>query len=269
MSFNAASKASTLSLSVASSPAKRAERTPGRPSRASTARPLSSASAGRPVAFAAWRALIMAFSTKVTAGSSASDTPSSPWGTGTKPSGASRSVSSATLPLLLLAMTSFRVMVSVIKQGMGKTDRQIFLVAAGARRDVERHQISGLILVLGNEVHGITFLNAPERQEFHLLDIVGDLAFHLPADGLNLAMLVFGHDRDVDDADAPAALQVVGLCHFRRQEGAGEYTPVHLILSEILLSGLAGDRYQHKPERQDECFTCSQKVHHVVSRVMR
>ena len=65
--------------------------------------------AGRPVAAAAWRALASAFSTKVRCGSSASPTPSSLWRTSATPSGANSCCSSASLPALLEARTSFIV----------------------------------------------------------------------------------------------------------------------------------------------------------------
>src|SRR5690554_3053828 len=113
----------------------------------------------------------MAFSTKVTAGSSASPTPSAPWATGSSPSGPSRSVSSAILPLLLLAMTSFCDIGSVVKQRVGKPHRQVLLVAGGAGGNVKGHQVAGPVLVLGDEVHRIAFLDAPERQEVNLLEI--------------------------------------------------------------------------------------------------
>src|SRR5437868_12428759 len=63
--------------------------------------------AGRPVAAAAWRALASAFSTKVRKGSSASPTPSSDCRTSATPSGANNACSSASLPALLEARTSF------------------------------------------------------------------------------------------------------------------------------------------------------------------
>src|SRR3546814_17884606 len=62
---SSASIVSLLAESDEGSPAKRAERTPGAPPSAATSRPESSASAGRPDARAAWRALISAFSTKL------------------------------------------------------------------------------------------------------------------------------------------------------------------------------------------------------------
>src|SRR5690554_3175824 len=130
----------------------------------------------------------MAFSTKVTAGSSASLTPSSPCATGCNPRGLSSSVSSAILPLLLLAMTNCWLMVSVVEQGMGETNRQIPIMAGGPGSDVERHQVAGAVLVLGNEVDRITLLNAPKGQEIHLLDVVGHLPLYLTANGPDLAV---------------------------------------------------------------------------------
>ena len=73
---------STFCSSLARSPAKRAERTPGAPSSASAAIPESSAIASTPVAAAAVRALASALSAKVAPFSG----PSSTWGG----SGASR-----------------------------------------------------------------------------------------------------------------------------------------------------------------------------------
>src|SRR5690606_19582987 len=105
----------------------------------------------------------MAFSTKVTAGSSASPTPSSPCATGLSPSGASNSVSSRILPWLLLAITSVSVMAgSVVEQGVGEPDRQILIVADRAGCNIERDQLPGGVLVFGNKIHRLTFLNAPE-----------------------------------------------------------------------------------------------------------
>src|SRR5690554_1073190 len=237
-SFKASRSAATLSASEAEAPAYRAERTPGWPLRASTARPLSSARAGSPVSRAAWRALRIAFSTKVTAGSSASLTPSSPWATGCKPRGPSRSDSSAILPLLLLAITNLWLMASVAEQGVREPDRQVPVVTGGSCGNAEGHQVARAVLVLGDKIHGIALLNATEGQKIHLLDVVGNLALYLPANRPDLAMFTFGHNGNVDDANAPAALQVVGPGDLRVKEGAWENAPVHLIVTEVFLAGL-------------------------------
>src|SRR5690554_4666011 len=267
-SFKASRSAATLSASEAEAPAYRAERTPGWPLRASTARPLSSARAGSPVSRAAWRALRMAFSTKVTAGSSASLTPSSPWATGCNPRGLSSSVSSAILPLLLLAMTNFWLMASVIEQGMGETNRQIPVVASGPGRDVERHQVAGTVLVLGNEVDRVTLLNTAKGEKIHLLDVVGHLPLYLPANRPDLAMFAFGHNGNVDDANAPAALQVVGPGHFWVKESAWENAPVHLIVTEVFLASLRLREHQ-QAEGQGQYASYGTSHHHGFSRVIR
>src|SRR5690606_22322776 len=91
-----------------SGPAKRAECTPGRPPSASTARPESSAIAGSPVARAACRALINAFSANVSAGSSAGATPSSACVTSSRRGPSSSARISASLPGLPVATTQRR-----------------------------------------------------------------------------------------------------------------------------------------------------------------
>src|SRR5690554_3357233 len=194
----------------------------------------------------------MAFSTKVTAGSSASPTPSAPWATGSSPSGPSRSVSSAILPLLLLAMTSFCDIGSVVKQRVGKPHRQVLLVAGGAGGNVEGHQVAGPVLVLGDEVHRIAFLNAPEGQEVYLLDVVSYLAFNLTAHRAGLAMFVLGHDGNVDDANALTTLQVIGLGHFRVEEGAREYAPVYLVLTKVFFARLHLSGKQHGDSQEHQ-----------------
>ena len=79
---------------------------PGRPCSASTDRPLSSASAGRPRRSAASRAFRSALSTKVLPISSGSGRPSSAAPTHSMPCGASSSWISRSLPALWVAMTS-------------------------------------------------------------------------------------------------------------------------------------------------------------------
>ena len=78
-----------FSSSVASSPAKRAERMPGAPPSAAASMPESSATAGEPVAAAAARALTSAFSAKVLPSSGGSSTSggsaSSSWGASSRP----------------------------------------------------------------------------------------------------------------------------------------------------------------------------------------
>src|SRR5690554_4212622 len=76
---------------------------PGAPFRASTSRPESSASAGRPLTRLASLALSRAFSTKVRPVSSTSGTANSAWGRTSQPSGASSSWNSRSLPALPLA----------------------------------------------------------------------------------------------------------------------------------------------------------------------
>src|SRR5690606_34378818 len=93
--------------------------TPGAPPSASTHRPESSATAGRPVAAEAWRALASAFSTKLGCGSSASPTPNTACGMTSMPSGASRACISAAFLALLLARTSRVLMVG--SPGYGRT----------------------------------------------------------------------------------------------------------------------------------------------------
>src|SRR5690554_5493805 len=171
-----------LSRSLACSPAYLAERTPGCPPRKSTARPLSSARAGRPVMRAAWRALRMAFSTKVIAGSSASSTPNFPWAMGASPKGASSSASSLILPWLLLAITRVSVMAGlIVEQSVGKPYGKVLRMACGTGGNIECEQFPGGVLVLGNKVDRLTLLNAPEGQKFYLLNVVCQLAFKLPA----------------------------------------------------------------------------------------
>src|SRR5690554_4336654 len=115
-------------------------------------------------------------------------------------------------------MTNFWLMVSIIEQGMGETNRQIPIVASGPCSDIERHQVAGTVLVLGDKIDRIALLNTAEGKEIHLLDVVGNLALYLTTDRLNLAMFAFGHNGDVDNANAPAALQVVGPGHFGVKE---------------------------------------------------
>ena len=94
-----------FSSSVASGPAYRAERTPGRPSSAAASIPESSAIAGRPVADAAARALGNAFEVNVSPSSGGSSIPSGS-GSTVRPVGASRRVTSANLWRLRVASTS-------------------------------------------------------------------------------------------------------------------------------------------------------------------
>src|SRR5690554_1525324 len=101
----------------------------------------------------------MTFSTKVTAGSSASPTPRSPCGTGTRFSGARSWVNSLILPLLLLAITSCSGIVrSVTEKSVDEPNRQFFPVPGRASRNIEGHQFTRRVLVLRNKVDGIAFL---------------------------------------------------------------------------------------------------------------
>src|SRR5690606_34220952 len=79
---------------------------PGAPFKASTSMPESSAMLGRPVCRQAWRALRMAFSTKVSPVSSAGSTPKCDCGSSSMPSPCSSAATSRVLPSLLLARTT-------------------------------------------------------------------------------------------------------------------------------------------------------------------
>src|SRR6202043_363742 len=87
-------------------PAQRAEKIPGAPSSASTARPESSAKAGSWAAAAAATALILALAWKVSPVSSGSPRPSSAAEIASMPCGANSSRISASLPGLWVAITS-------------------------------------------------------------------------------------------------------------------------------------------------------------------
>jgi len=87
------------------SPKKRADRTPGAPSRASTTRPESSASAGSPVQRLACRAFSSAFSKKVPNGSSQGATPKADCATRSTPRSVRRRRISTSFPALPLANT--------------------------------------------------------------------------------------------------------------------------------------------------------------------
>src|SRR5690606_37828123 len=148
---------------------------PGAPPRASTANPESSASARRPEARAAWRALRMAVSTKLRPVSSASWPVDSRRG-GTSMSSPSMACHSLGLPALLLASTSLlkgSAAVLIRMELLLEAHRVHRGIVVGLHLHLEAQQPALSGAVVGNEVDGILFLDANEAQWCGLLQQVG------------------------------------------------------------------------------------------------
>src|SRR5690554_1569134 len=206
------------------------------------------------------------------AGSSASLTPSSPWDSSCMPRGFSSAASSCSLPVLLLARTSLLppgFADLVIEQCLGEANRQIPVMATGPCGHLEGHQFAVAILVLGNKIAGVSFLDATERQKACLADIVQGLPLDLTRTGAQGTVVVTLHNRNVDDAYTPAAVEIVGRSDFRGQEGAGENVVVDFVLAKanvaVVGHGWRGESRQHQAEPHKQC----NRLHDQSPRVIR
>src|SRR5690606_35666935 len=196
---------------------------PGAPPRASTANPESSASAGRPEARAAWRALRMAFSTKLRPVSSASWSVNSRCGS-TSMSSERRPCNSLSLPALLLASTNLlkgRAALLIRMELLLEAHRVHRGVVVGLHLPLVAQQPALSGAVVGNEVDGNLCLNANEAQWCGLLQQVG----HGTLDpGIHDLHTLLGQPLhgDIDHALARAALQPCCSSDLRLQVGTGE-----------------------------------------------
>src|SRR5690554_5568156 len=208
---------------------------PGAPPRASTASPESSASAGRPEARAAWRALRMAFSTKLRPVSSASSLMN--WLCGsTSICAPSMACSSLSLPALLLASTSWLkadcallIRVKLLLETHGTHRRTVIRLYL----DFKLQQAALARRVIGDEVDGVLFLHANELQWGSLLNQVFNSALHF---GIHYLYPVIGQalHGNVHHALARTALQAGSGGNVRLQVGAVEGVVVHQQVAKTL-----------------------------------
>src|SRR5690554_2888175 len=232
---------------------------PGAPPSASTASPESSASAGRPEARAAWRALIMAFSMKLRPVSSASSLMN--WLCGnTSICAPSMACSSLSLPALLLASTSRLKVTSLIgmellleTQGM---HRRAFI---GLYAHLELQQPALASAVVGNEVDGVLLLNTHELEWGGLLQQVLHRAFDPGVHRLRPIGTVALHG-DIHYALPGAALQTGSGGDLRLQIGAVEGVVIDQQVAEALRAlrrarlGGGGGGGEHQQAGEQDAF---------------
>src|SRR5690606_7397155 len=218
---------------------------PGAPPRKSTARPESSARAGRPEMRAALRALRMAFSTNDRPVSSGSTWLNSPIER-TRTASPSMACSSLSLPALWLASTSS------LKALTGLVIREHFLVEGDAVGVValayvegEAEHFAGLERELRQVIDGLAFADLTERQ----CGALAQQVLHLATDhcGAGLAGLEHG---DVDHALGLAAHQAGGAGDIRLDEAGIEHAVVHVEIAEALLA-LGDSRQGHAQGDQE------------------
>src|SRR5258705_13942416 len=150
-SASACSSARLFSSSLAAGPAKRADHTPGRPPRASTSSPESSASAGNPAAEAC-RAFSSALSSKVWPVSAMLTIPNADCSTSSKPRGSSSAANSRCLPGLVVASTTRTALAPLALQCLGLQRAQ--LADSGDRKIEQRVElVAPEGMALGRALH--------------------------------------------------------------------------------------------------------------------
>src|SRR5690606_25041515 len=170
---------------------------PGAPPRASTSMPESSAIAGRPERRAAWRALMMAFSTKLWPSSTASGMANSPCGTSSTSRSRRMACSSASFLRLPLASTTFTVLTRV--QRRGPLQQATPFSALRLQLDAETQQLGIGELKLADVVDGVALAHFAEVDQAALLHEIAAAAAEGGSDRRGAAIRIPVQHRDVQE----------------------------------------------------------------------